>query len=154
LIPNLPQKDDNARIDLVHIDTDNKKLVCIEVKTIADGRLFTDSSCPESIYNQLKKYYDFVSSNSTALLDYYKKMLQIKNELGINKLSVLKNLDNYTVKEKPLLLFGDCSTEWIDTWSASIDGKIKSVACGAYYFGGTNYSLNLIPNTNSTRHIF
>jgi hypothetical protein len=143
----------DLRVDLVHIDTSNKKLVFIEVKTIEDGRLFFDKNNPKGIYNQLKMYHDFIVVNSNALLDYYKKVLQIKIDLGIFKDKTI-SLADYSIEPKPLLLFGDCEQEWIDNFSKDIDAKIKDVACGAYYFGGTKYSFDLIPKSLRNRHVF
>ncbi|WP_162510917.1 hypothetical protein [Treponema endosymbiont of Eucomonympha sp.] len=143
-----------TRNDLVRADDSIRKIVFIEVKTIADKNLLIDSSDPKSIYSQLKKYYDFVSSNSAALLDYYKKVLQIKNELGINKLSDLKNLDNYSVEEKPLLLFGDCNMEWFNNNAEKLNEKIKNFACAVFYYGNTNSSLDIKQKYSKVKKLF
>jgi hypothetical protein len=144
------------RIDLVRLDSNAKKIVFIEVKTIGDSRLFSDpDDDPNHIYHQLNKYRNFIAANSNDILAYYTNVLKIKADLGIItdlKVSQL-SLTGWQVEPKPLLAFGDCNQKWIDQNADNIDTAIKEVACGAYYFGAPKYSLDLILTTNKNRHI-
>jgi hypothetical protein len=145
---------DKLRVDLVRLDEKIKKIVFIEIKTIDDQRLLSDpAKDPENIFHQLKKYNNFISKNEKELLDYYEKVLQIKNDLGINT-APIKRLSGWQVETRPLLVFGDRTREWIDKNAADIDGKINGVAYGAYYFGDSKPSLDLVPKTQKNRHVF
>jgi hypothetical protein len=146
----------SSRVDLVRLDVNSSKIVLIEVKTIGDSRLFSDpTKDTKNIYHQLKKYQAYAIANKDALLAYYKKVLQVKNNLGLTNPSVRKlTLDNWKIEFRPLLLFGDCTQSWINNNATDIDKKIKDVAYGAYYFGSSDRSLDLIPKTQKNRHVF
>jgi hypothetical protein len=134
-----PKKHD-LRIDLVRIDKSVNKLVFIEVKTQ------DDALDPQSIADQLERYNNFIKDFKDELVDYYKKVLEIKTNLGIIKDKSL-SLDGYTVEEKPLLLFLDCDEESRETYKEKLNPLIENIACGVFYFnnGGTgNTSLDLI----------
>jgi hypothetical protein len=155
------QTEKHGRIDLVRLDESVKKIVLIEVKTMGDSRLYTESKAKskskypkENIEDQLKKYHEFTVDNQDSILDYYIKVLQIKNDLGITEPVVKKlKINDWKVECKPLLVFGDCEQAWIDKYAEGIDKKIKKVAYGAYYFGDTKYSLNLLKRSKN-RHVF
>ena len=142
------------RIDLVRLDASVKKIVLIEVKKIHDTRLFAESGEDvENIHDQLKKYHEFAVDYQKSIIDYYIKVLQIKNDLGLNKSNV-QEIKDWQVECKPLLVFGDCIQSWIDENARFIDEKIKEVAYGAYYFGKPEYTLDLLSKTNRNRHVF
>jgi hypothetical protein len=145
-----------SRVDLVRLDMDSKKIVFIEIKTISDARLLSDpDEDKKNIFHQLEKYRDFVNANQKALLEYYGKVLQIKNDLGIAKPPIKGlMLNEWQIEPRPLLAFGDCTQKWIDTYAKSIDKNIKSVAYGAYYFGDSKPSLDLVPKSKENRHVF
>jgi len=147
------------RIDLVRLDESLNKIVLIEVKTMGDSRLFAEpkkkDDDQENIYDQLKKYHEFAVDYQESIRDYYVKVLQIKNDLGISKPKVRKLvITNWQVESKPLLVFGDCKQKWIDQNAASIKEKIESVAYGAYYFGKPKYTLELYLKSIDNRHVF
>jgi hypothetical protein len=144
------------RIDLVRLDESVKKIVLIEVKTMGDSRLFAESGDrKENIHDQLKKYHEFAVDYQKSILDYYVKVLQIKNDLGLTGSDIKKlTINDWQVECKPLLVFGDCEQVWINQNAANIDKKIKGVAYGAYYFGEPKYSLNLLKKTKKNQHIF
>lgn len=151
------QWEDDLRIDLVRLDAETKKLALVEIKTIGDPRLFPDrAKGREDIHDQLKKYYEFAKQNAVFLLDYYAQILRIKINLGIITNPAVKKLtlDGWQVEEKPLLAFGDCTQQWINNNAADIDARIKDVAYGAYYFGDTSPSLDLVLRPKGNRHIF
>lgn len=129
------------RIDLVWIDKKNKTILFVELKTMGDSRLFT-----EEINEQLSKYFHFTTQYETELLKYYKKLFRIKKKLKIlpSKLQTLESLDDYIIEKRPLLLFGDCNQEWINSNADKINQKINQVAIGAFYFGSTSYNCDII----------
>ena len=153
--------EDGARVDLVRLDVNFNKIILIEIKTIGDGRLFSDPAEDEdNIYHQLKIYHDNAKTYKKELLDYYKKVLEIKNDLGLTKDPIrklsLENLRKMQIEPRPLLAFGDCTKNWIENNAADIDKKIKDIAYGAYYFGKSRPkpSLDLIAKSRGNRHIF
>jgi hypothetical protein len=152
------QLNKSLRVDLVRLDVDEEKIVFIEIKTIGDRRLFLDPAKDKdqkNIYHQLKKYHDFVSANKAALLDYYKRVLQVKNNLEITDSPIRKlTLADWQIEPRLLLAFGDCTQRWIDNNADSIDKKIKSVAYGAYYSGELKPSLNLKQKKHKNRRVF
>jgi hypothetical protein len=132
------------------MDTLVKKIVFVEVKTMGDRRLFNNK-----IIKQIEDYKDFITHFKPELLQYYKKILKIKRNLGILPDCIKKeNIDDYEILEKPLLLFGDCEQLWIDRFSKELDEKIKAHAIGCYYFGKPNYSCEIINSSKQNRHIF
>ena len=143
-----------GRIDLVRLDKSVKKIVLIEVKTMGDPRLFAESGKDEeNIHDQLLKYSEFAVDYQDSILAYYAKVLQVKNDLGLNRSDIKELTSDWQVECKPLLVFGDCKQAWIDKNAEGIDKKIKKVAYGAYYFGDTTYSLNLLEKSKN-RHFF
>ena len=126
---------ENKRIDLVRLDKSVKKIVLIEVKTMADSRLFAESKAKsaskdaeENIYDQLKKYHEFAVDYKKCIHDYYVKVLQVKKDLGLARPELEKiSIDDWQVEHKPLLVFGDCKQLWIDINHKSINEKIKKV---------------------------
>lgn len=75
----------NLRIDLIQYM--NGTLTFVELKKITDSRLRNDekrnTSVPE-IIEQMKKYQLFVTRYEKDIIDYYKKLISIKNMLRIN----------------------------------------------------------------------
>ena len=143
-------QDKTIRIDLVRIDPTIKQIVFVEVKTIGDRRLYNEEIC-----DQLKSYNTFIENHYTLILDYYKKVFEIKKSLDILPEGIKSiNLDDYSISRKTLLLFGDCEQKWIDTNSPILDAKIKDIAIGCYYFGQPEYNCDIIHKSKRNRHIF
>jgi len=152
-------KKPGLRIDLVRLDKNKEKIVLIEVKRMGDERLFADpkenKKAKENIYDQLKKYHEFAVDYQESIRAYYIKVLKIKNDLEISKPEVKEiDLTDWQVETKPLLVFGDCTQDWIDKKAAIINGKIKSVAYGVYYSGSPKCPLDLIAKPKRNRYIF
>jgi len=148
-----------SRIDLIRLDDTVKKIVLIEVKTMGDPRLYIESKKnkddKENIYDQLKKYKEFAENYSESIHEYYKKVLKIKNDLGITKGGVSKlSINEWEVERKPLLIFGDCKQKWISNNKDDINNKIKDVAYGVYYYGSTKSSLALKQKKHDNRCIY
>jgi hypothetical protein len=78
---------DNLRIDLVEMS--NCILSFVELKVISDSRLRNDelrnSEIPE-IIKQMEKYQIFIKNNCDDILNYYNKLLAIKQNLGLTKI--------------------------------------------------------------------
>jgi hypothetical protein len=147
--------EEESRIDLVRLDTREKKIVLIELKTIDDSRLFLEKEDPKGIFCQLKKYHEIARDNKEALRNYYEKVLQIKDDLGLPVPSIPNlTLSGWDVEPYPLLAFGDCTPEWIKYYRDGINDKIKTVAYGAYYYKKP-YTLDLKPpKTDPGRQYF
>lgn len=139
------------RIDLVRIDKALKKIVFIELKTIGDPRLFSDE-----ISKQLEKYGSFIRQHRSDLKNYYQEVFKIKKKLKIltGELTNVDNLNQYTVLDKPLLLLGDCSQEWINQNKNTINAKISNFATGCYYFGKPRYRADIVETSKANRFIF
>lgn len=139
------------RIDLVWIDIRNHKIIFVELKTMGDSRLYTDE-----INIQLRKYNDFAKKYNANIVKYYQQIFTIKKMLNLlpQGLSNIPSIKNYQLENKPLLLFGDCQQKWIDNNAQDINNRIKDVAVGAYYFGGTKYDCSLIPKIKRNRYVF
>jgi hypothetical protein len=140
------------RIDLVRVDIKKKQLVFIEVKRMMDTRLDNDE-----IIVQLESYRNFIRCRKESLLEYYKKVIQIKAKLGLELPESLLAEDfqrEYKITEKPLLLLGDCTTSWIKKFSDKLDKKIEDYAIGCYYFGSPNRCCDILDASMKNRHIF
>lgn len=91
---------ENLRIDLIELS--NGKLSFVELKVISDKRLRNDETrnkeIPE-IIGQMKKYSEFMNEYETEIVNYYKQLLDLKNDLGISKLS-----ENFILEKTPILL--------------------------------------------------
>lgn len=155
-----------ARIDLVWVDIKTRKIVFVELKTISDKRLEIDdykdeqaivddalimknNQEPEKIDVQLKKYYDFAHKNKKRLIDYYNKVLCIKQRLGLLPAFVKENsLEDYELIEKPILLLGDCTQTWINGNAEKLNNQLQHIAFGCLYHGKTNWNFK-IPDKSS-----
>ena len=88
------------RFDLVTF-RDNK-LVFIELKRIGDNRMLDKIGNTPEIIRQMDKYSRFIKTNSDALVEYYKKLYRIKQQLGLPVPQC--DLDKLTICTKPHLV--------------------------------------------------
>lgn len=88
------------RFDLVAI-RDNK-LFFIELKRIGDNRMLDKIGNTPEIIRQMDKYCRFIKTNSDALVEYYKKLYRIKQQLGLPVPQC--DLDKLTICTKPHLV--------------------------------------------------
>lgn len=88
------------RFDLVTI-RDNK-LVFIELKRIGDNRMLDKIGNTPEIIRQMDKYCRFIKTNSDALVEYYKELYRIKQQLGLPVPQC--DLDKLTICTKPHLV--------------------------------------------------
>lgn len=96
-------KRDTIRFDLVTIKND--KLIFVELKRIGDNRILNKDDDKPEILEQMNKYAQFIKFNKEKLIDYYKKLYNIKNVLGLPVPSC--NLDKLTICEIPHLIIRD-----------------------------------------------
>jgi hypothetical protein len=93
-------QDKDLRIDLIELY--DGKLSFVELKGITDNRLRNDEKRnpknPE-IIEQMKKYEDFISKYKDEIVEYYKKLIQLKNDLGLSE----QNTD-FTLNKTPKLI--------------------------------------------------
>ena len=92
-------KQNTIRIDLIKV-VDNE-IIFEELKLIDDNRMLNLKEVPE-ILNQMKEYGDFLKVNKDELLDYYKKIIEIKKSLELPVPEI--NCETLTLKQKPVLL--------------------------------------------------
>jgi hypothetical protein len=96
------------RIDLIELSGD--VLSFVELKRISDSRLRNDAirnaNTPE-IIEQMRKYHLFINKYEMELLDYYKKLIEIKNNLGLTKIVCPK----ITLNKTPKLIIANTYTK-------------------------------------------
>lgn len=126
-----------GRIDLVWLDLKNKKIAFVELKTIGDERLYIEKSQKqETIDLQLSKYRDFTRENRDALIGYYDKVYRIKKRLGLLPgFAKEKSIQSFDIIEKPILLIGDCTQDWINRNAEELNSQLKDIAFGCLYQG-------------------
>lgn len=88
---NLDTEADKLRIDFTELS--NGTLTFNELKLITDSRLRKGNNHSENskiiktepeIIGQMKKYNNFITNNHSEIKDYYKKLLEIRESLGLN----------------------------------------------------------------------
>jgi hypothetical protein len=136
---------EKSRIDLVWIDLDNKDIAFVELKTKNDPRLYPErNQDQETINEQLEKYHMLIKENSESLVVYFNEIYQIKKDLGLlPKFANEDSIDAFRLIEKPILLVGDCSNEWIKQNACSIERLLKETALGAVYHGENTFNFNI-----------
>jgi len=140
----------DSRMDLIRLDFRLKKIVFVELKLVGNKEIYNND-----IVKQLCKYHDYIVRNRGRLIKYYKKIFQIKKDIGILP-SELKNenISGFGILDKPLLLFGDCHQSWIDgEFSRNLDNKIRNIAIGCYYFGSP-HTCEILKKSKGNQRIF
>ena len=134
-----------VRIDLVKAQ--NNRIVFQELKRIEDDRLLKRSGDGTSleldeIASQMAIYADYIRDNKDALLEYYKKHVEIKHDIGLKPESFLINPDRFSLDVIPELIISDYATPYTET---SRKGKRVKVlmarldeACIRYSFVNVN----------------
>jgi len=142
------------RIDMVWVDLKKKKIAFVELKTIGDKRLYPDKNeTQETIEKQLTKYYTFVKHNSKDVIKYYNTIYQIKKNLGILPRFVKEeSLLEYNIIEKPILLVGDCTKNWIEKHKDAVHETLKDIAFGCVYQGKITFTFNIPYKTSRYRY--
>ena len=91
-----------VRIDLVKIE--DNQIVFEELKKINDSRLHTTKESGPEILKQMSDYEAFISKNQKPLLEYYSKLIKIKESLG---LPLPKKKDSLVLNTKPVLIIAN-----------------------------------------------
>lgn len=146
---------DNMRIDMVWVNLEKKEIAFVELKTIDDARLYPyegQNQEIEAIDDQLRKYHEFVIQNSEFLIKYYDRVYQIKKNLELlpSFTTDEKSISQYTFIEKPILLVGNCTRDWINKHAEKLDGVIQEVAFGRVYQGRSTFDFNIPQSTTDT----
>lgn len=87
------------RIDLVRVE--GNKIQFVELKRIQDGRLLNSNGSEPEVVEQVVEYEKFIQKNKDDILEYYKKVIKIKRELGIPTTDA--NIESLTIDEEPYL---------------------------------------------------
>lgn len=87
------------RIDLVRVD--GSKIQFVELKRIQDDRLLNSDGSEPEVTKQISEYKKFIRENKDDLLEYYKRVITIKRELGIPTTDA--NIESLTIDEEPYL---------------------------------------------------
>ncbi|QDS88765.1 hypothetical protein EC9_29590 [Rosistilla ulvae] len=99
------------KIDLCVFDPVARAFSFVEVKTIADGRLFVSSTgeVPEVI-QQLERYKDRIGQNSKELTEVFARVVQMKRRLGMGtRLAGTPESIPMAIVSRPALMIGNCS---------------------------------------------
>ena len=136
------------RIDLVWVDFDQKEIVFVELKTIDDARLYPykeQNKEIEAIDDQLRKYHEFIRQNTGHLIQYYDTVYQIKKTLNLlpSFATAKETISQYAFIEKPILLVGNCTRDWIRDHADKLDSALQEVAFGRVYQGRTTFGFNV-----------
>ena len=128
------------RFDLVTI-RDNK-LVFIELKRIGDNRMLDKNGNKPEIIRQMLNYCSFIKTNSDALVEYYKKLYRIKQQLGLPVPQC--DLDKLSICTKPHLVIRNTYLKETSGRNARINNIVRILLAnrnkftfsieGNYYF--------------------
>ena len=88
----------DIRVDL--IECINGELRFVELKTIDDSRMLKRNDDNPEVVEQVKAYKEFIQKYKKEIIEYYKKIWSIKNELGLINTEKCPS----SLAEKPLLL--------------------------------------------------
>lgn len=109
------------RFDLVTI-RDNK-LVIIELKRIGDNRMLDKIGNTPEIIRQMDKYCRFIKTNSDALVEYYKKLFKIKQQLDLPVPQC--DIDKLTICTKPHLVIHNTYLKETDGRNTRINNIVR-----------------------------
>lgn len=96
-------KQKTIRIDLVSLR--ENRIQFTELKRIQDNRMLHNTEDVPEVLTQLKEYKKFLSINKDAVLDYYKKLLRIKQKLSLPIPDAV--IDKIDLDTTPILLIAD-----------------------------------------------
>ncbi len=132
-----------GRIDLVWVDRDSRQIILVELKTRDDARIQPQNAGrPGSIEDQLGEYGRFLgdAKNQAEIKAHYENVYQIKKRLGLLKgFTKHPSLTDYSVADRPVLLVGDATQNWIRTQAGGLYDRIAPLVMGLFCQGiGTN----------------
>lgn len=119
---NKDEEIDNLRIDLIELT--EGVLSFVELKGISDSRLRIDeirnSKTPE-IIGQMGKYQMFINKYESEIMDYYKKLIKIKQSLGL----IASEKKDFILNRTPKLIIVNTYTKMTKNREARIRDIIK-----------------------------
>lgn len=107
-------KDDSLDIRVDLIKCINGELQFVELKTIDDNRMLKRNDDNPEVVEQVKAYKEFIQKYKEEIIEYYKKIWSIKNELGLINTEKCPS----SLAEKPLLLI-------FNRWTHSTSKRIN-----------------------------
>lgn len=112
----------DLRIDLIELDNDFR-INFIELKRIQDPRLVKRKNNPmrPEIISQMEKYNLFINKYSAQLIEYYTKLIKLKQQLGIMRISLPENSE-LKINLKPQLYIKD-----YETWNTRRCNRKKDI---------------------------
>lgn len=99
----------DIRVDLV--ECIDGKIRFVELKRLDDGRMLKKTDESPEVVEQVNSYKEFIEVYEQRILDYYTKLWQIKNELGLPNTS-----EPQTIDKEPLLLI-------FNRWQKETNGR-------------------------------
>lgn len=93
-------KDDSFDIRIDLIECINGELRFVELKTIDDSRMLKRNDDNPEVVEQVKAYKEFIQEYNEEIIEYYKKIWTIKNDLGL----IIPKKRPSSLAKKPLLL--------------------------------------------------
>ena len=93
-------KDDSFDIRIDLIECINGELRFVELKTIDDSRMLKRNDDNPEVVEQVKAYKEFIQEYNEEIIEYYKKIWTIKNDLGL----IIPEERPSSLAKKPLLL--------------------------------------------------
>ncbi|HBJ36557.1 MAG TPA: hypothetical protein DDZ51_17745 [Planctomycetaceae bacterium] len=146
------------KVDLCVFDPRVNAFSFVEVKTIVDGRLFPLSvgQVPEVI-EQLQRYKARIEQNSSALIETFCNVVQMKRRLGMElRLAGIPQPVPTSIVSRPALVIGNCSKTQVQeilagvgSWKPLMDA-LPSVASGLIVCGGAGANLELNASGSQT----
>lgn len=111
---NPENKDKLIRLDLVSVE--NGILNFIELKLINDPRLRGENIQKLGIIRQIGNYRKYIKHYQHELVDYYKKIAEIKHKIGVRKgLLIINNINT-----EPIILL-------VNNYSSSTNGRTERI---------------------------
>lgn len=107
----------NLRIDLIELK--DGVLSFVELKGIFDNRLINkelQNQNKPKIIEQMGKYTEFINKYEVDIIEYYKKLIEIKQSLGLIK---IENA-NFTLNKTPKLIIAN-------TYTKVTPGRVKRI---------------------------
>ena len=102
----------DIRVDLIKCI--NGELRFVELKRLDDNRMLKINDDNPEVVEQVKAYTEFIHKYKKEIIEYYKKIWSIKNELGLINTEKCPS----SLAEKPLLLI-------FDRWTHSTSKRIN-----------------------------
>ena len=133
-------------MDLVWVDLEKRTIAFVELKKITDARLFSESGpkcqgrrrSAEKVRRLHPKTIRPICWPTTTWFTASKRSSVCSRDFpGANRWL------NFELLEKPILLVGDCTQDWIDDHAPQINAKVSEHAFGSVYQGPSTFSFRV-----------